>query len=62
MLMLCFDRYDKQDSIKESERRRRGPSTSFEVAIASGSTPVPKKWNAYIANPLNKVNLQNFLT
>ena len=59
---VVFDRYDKQDSIKESERRRRGPSTSFEVAIASGSTPVPKKWNAYIANPLNKVNLQNFLT
>ena len=56
-----FDRYDKQDSIKESERRRRGSCTSFEVAIASGSTSIPKKWNSYIANPLNKVNLQTFL-
>ena len=40
---VVFDRYDKQDSIKESERRRKGSSTSFEVAIASGSTPCSTK-------------------
>ena len=57
---VVFDRYDKQDSKKESERRR-GSSTSFEVAIASGSIPVPAKWNFYFAYPLNMVNLQNFL-
>ena len=55
---VVFDRYDKEDSIKESERRRRGLSSGYEVTIAKGNTPVPKKWSTYIANPANKTSLQ----
>ena len=58
---VVFDRYDKEDSIKESERRRRALSSGYEVTIANGNTPVPKKWSTYIANPANKTSLQQFL-
>jgi hypothetical protein len=59
---VVFDRYDKQDSIKESERQRRGSSSGYEIKITGPNTPVPKKWNAYISNPVNKIHLQNFLS
>lgn len=39
---VVFDRYDKADSIKESERRRRGSASGFEIKIAGPNTPVPK--------------------
>ena len=58
---VVFDRYDKEDSIRESERRRRGFSSGYKVTIANGNTPVPKKWSTYIANPANKMSLQQFL-
>lgn len=59
---VVFDRYDKTDSIKESERIRRGSASGYEIKITGPSTPVPKNWNAYIANPVNKMNLQHFLS
>ena len=58
---VVFDRYDKEDSIKEAERARRGSSSSFEVRISGPSTPVPKKWQNFISNPVNKTNLKAFL-
>ena len=39
---VVFHRYDKEDSVKESECRRRGLSSGYEVRIANGNTPVPK--------------------
>ena len=58
---VVFDRYDKEDSIKEAERARRGSSSSFEVRISGPSTPVPKKCQNFISNPVNKTNLKVFL-
>lgn len=58
---VVFDRYDKQESIKEAERARRGSSSSFEVRISGPTTPLPKKWLNYISNPINKTNLKIFL-
>ena len=57
---IVFDRYEKVDSIKESERRR-GSTSGYEIKIAGPHTAVPKNWNAYISNPVNKINLQRFL-
>lgn len=45
---IVFDRYDKADSIKESEGRRRGSTSGYEIKIAGPHTAVPKNWNAYI--------------
>lgn len=59
---VVFDRYDKEHSIKESERQRRGSSSGYEIRIAGPSTPVPKQWLRYISNPVNKTNLQKFLS
>ena len=57
---IVLDRYEKVDSIKESERRR-GSTSGYEIKIAGPHTAVPKNWNAYISNPVNKINLQRFL-
>ncbi|KAK3746863.1 hypothetical protein QZH41_000037 [Actinostola sp. cb2023] len=59
---VIFDRYDKEDSIKEGERDRRGSSSSYEVRISGPATPVPKKWNTFISNPVNKTNLKIYLS
>ena len=59
---VVFDRYDKEDTIKADEHARRGSSTSYEVRISGPATPVPKKWNNFISNPLNKTNLKTFLS
>jgi len=58
---IVFDRYD-HPYIKDTERQRRGSTTSYEVHIASPNTPVPKQWSRCISNPVNKVNLQRFLS
>ena len=57
---LIFDQY-RSVSIKEGERSRRGESSSLEVNIHNGSTPVPKQWKKFISNPKNKENLAEFL-
>ena len=57
---IVLDRYEKVDSIKESERRR-GSTSGYEIKIAGPHTAVPNNWNAYISNPVNKINLQRFL-
>ena len=59
---VVFDRYDKADSIKEGERVRRGAIVGFEVEISGPNTPVPKNWKSFISNPVNKINLQHFLS
>lgn len=60
---VVFDQLDdKADSIKESERKRRGSSSGYEIRIAGPSTPVPKQWLRYISNLANRTNLQNFLS
>jgi len=58
---VIFDRYHKEDSIKEAERTRRGSSASFEVRISGPSTPVSKTWTNFIYNPTNKTSLKVFL-
>ena len=57
---IVLDRYEKVDSIKESERRK-GSTSGYEIKIAGPHTAVPNNWNAYISNPVNKINLQRFL-
>ena len=57
---IVLDRYEKVHSIKESEHRR-GSTSGYEIKIAGPHTAVPKNWNAYISNPVNKINLQRFL-
>lgn len=39
---IVFDRYDKVDSIKQSERRRRGSTSGYEIKIAGTHTAVHK--------------------
>lgn len=51
---IVFDRYEKVDSIKESERRR-GSTSGYEIKIAGPHTAVPKNWNAYISNPKRRL-------
>ena len=58
---VVFDRYDKEDSIKEAEHAQRGSSSSFKVRISGPSTSVPKKWQNFIFNPVNETNLEAFL-
>ena len=58
---VVFDQY-WNISIKAGERLRRGSTNSLEIKINGPSTPVPKQWVKYIANPQNKVNLCHFLT
>lgn len=58
---IIFDQY-WETSIKGGERQRRGSTSSLEVYIHGPSTPIPKQWGKYIANPQNKVNLCDFLT
>lgn len=57
---IVFDRYDVQESIKESERVRRGSSRALEIQIANKHTPVPKQWGKFISNQNNKINLSRF--
>ena len=49
---LIFDQY-RPVSIKARERSKRGESSSFEINIHGGSTPVPKQWSKFISNPVN---------
>ena len=59
---IVFDQY-WDVSIKAGERARRGSlSASLEVKIHGPSTPVPKQWGKFIPNPLNKINLCDFLS
>ncbi len=53
---IVFDRYDQPQSIKTEERVRRGSSTSLEVKIAGPNTPIPRQWDKYMSNPVNKSN------
>ena len=57
---LVFDQYSPV-SIKAGEHNKRGESSSLEVKIHGGSTPVPKQWTKFISNPKNKENLAAFL-
>jgi len=58
---LVFDQY-WDTSIKGGERDSRGKSNSLVIHILGPSTPTPKQWSKYISNPVNKVNLADFLT
>ena len=53
---VVFDRYGVQESIKESEKVRRGSSRAVEVQSTNKHSPVPKKWGSN-NNQNNKVNL-----
>ena len=56
---IVFDQYWKVP-IKAEERLRRGSTNSLEIKINGPTTPVPKQWVKYMANPQNKVNLCHF--
>ncbi|CAH1277494.1 Hypp9663, partial [Branchiostoma lanceolatum] len=58
---VVFDQYNKM-SIKDGERLRRVRQSSFEVKIQGPTTPIPKQWKKYVANPKNKANLSAYLT
>lgn len=59
-LELVFDQY-RPVSIKAGERNKRDESSSLQVKIHGGSTPVLKQWAKFISNPKNKENLAAFL-
>ena len=58
---VVFDHNENEDLIKEAHHARRGSSSSFEMRISGPSTPVPKKWQNFVSNPVNKSNLTAFL-
>ena len=58
--VVC-DRYDIKDSIKGSERVRRGQVRMQKVKIFSESTPIPKQRSKLLSNPKNKQNICNFV-
>ena len=58
---VVFDHNENEELIKEAHHARRGSSSSFEMRISGPSTPVPKKWQNFISNPVNKSNLKAFL-
>lgn len=58
---VVFDCNEKEDLIKEAHHAQRGSSSSFEMRISGSSTPVPKKWQNFVSNPVNKSNLKAFL-
>ena len=58
--VVC-DSYDIKDSIKGSERVRRGQVRMEQVKIFSESTPIPKQRSELLSNPKNKQNTCNFV-
>ena len=59
--VVC-DRYDIKDSIKGSERVRRGQVRMQEVKIFSESTPIPKKEaNSFLIQRTSKISATLFL-
>ena len=58
--VVC-DLYDIKDSIKGSERVRRGQVRMQEVKIFSESTPIPQQRSKLLSNPKNKQNICNFV-
>ena len=58
--VVC-DRYDIKDSIKGSERVRRGQVRMQEVKIFSESAPIPKQRSKHLSYPKNKQNICKFV-
>ena len=59
--VIC-DRYDVKDSIKGSERVRRGQVRMQEVKIFSESTPIPKQRSKLLSYPrTSKISATLFL-
>ena len=58
--VVC-DRYDIKDSIKSSERVRRGQVRMQEVKIFTESTPILKQRSELLSYPKNKQNICNFV-
>ena len=61
ILVLVPDRYDIALSIKADERSRRRKSSSLEIKIHSDNQKLPRDLHSYLSNPLNKVNLVNYV-
>ena len=57
---VIFDQY-WDISIKGGERQRRGKSSAFEVNTGGPSTPIPKQWGMFNANPKNKVGVTSIV-
>ena len=58
--VIC-DRYNVADSIKASERARRGQVMMQEIKIYSEHTPLPKQRIKFLSNPRNDENVSEFL-
>ena len=58
--VVC-DRYEIKDSIKGSERVRRGQVRMQEVKMFSESIPIPKQRSKLLSNPKNKQNICNIV-
>jgi len=48
--------------VMTGERAQRGASVALDVNISSASMPLPRQWDKYISNPVNKANLVLFLS
>ena len=57
-----FDRYDiATGSIKADERSQRGTGGGIQQEIAGPQTQMPLKWEKFISETENKINLVRFL-
>ena len=55
------DNYTNEESIKSSERARRGNVQMQEIRNPTRVTPLPKQRLKMLSNPKNKANIANFL-
>ena len=59
---VVSDKYDTLNSIKTGEKKRSGNVTdSPEIVVHSANQILPRDMRAFLANPENKDNLNNFI-
>ena len=55
---MIFDQYRP---LRQGRRAKKARSSSLEVNIHSGSTPILKQWTKFISNLRNKERLDDFV-
>ena len=59
---IVFDRYDRKDSIKTSERLRRQKTGGLFINIHGPKTQLPRQWTKFMDSSVSKANLAAFLS
>jgi len=58
---LVGDNYQNEESIKSEERARRAHVQMQEIRNPTSETPLPRQTAKFLSNPLNKINLADFV-